>query len=110
MTAILDKDGGGLVPVGYRFALGRPTFTIPVADPVPDSAPLPFGLRFFVATGAAERMNPPAYRYDPVRQVAVTDDEAGIPLVNAMDVWVSTTTGGADGSGPNVEEHKQDAG
>lgn len=110
MTApALDRPArGGLAPVGYQFPLARPVFDVPSADDVPESAPEPFGMRFFRPTGDVQDMAPIPYRYSAELQVAVTDDGTKTPLITLPTAWDRTTTGSADGKGPNVEEFKMD--
>lgn len=109
MTApALDRPASGLAPVGYQFPLARPVFDLPPADDVPDSAPEPFGLRFFRPVNTVAEMAPVPYRYSSARQVAVTDDDTDTPLVTTIEAWDKTTSGSADGKGPNIEEWTMD--
>lgn len=93
------------MPVGYRFPLAQPVFDLPAAEDVPDSAPEPFGLRFFRPSGKVEDMCPIPYRYQPELQVAVTDDGTDTPLITLPDAAdKKTTTGTSDGHVPRGEE------
>lgn len=95
----------GLVPVGYRFPLARPVFDLPAADRVPESAPVPFGVRFFRPTGKVEDMCPVPYRYSAGLQVAVTDDGTDTPLITLPEAAdKKTTTGNQDGQVGRGEE------
>lgn len=95
----------GLIPVGYRFPLARPTFDLPPADDVPESTPEPFGLRFFRPTGRVDDMCPIPYRYDTALQVAVTNDGTNTPLITLPEgADKKTTTGTSDGSVGRGEE------
>lgn len=47
----------------------------------------------FTATCPVEATTPVSYRYDPLLQVAVTDDEADTPLVTTIEAWDKTSTG-----------------
>lgn len=111
MTALtLDKPGNGLAPVGYQFPLARSAFDLPSADDVPESAPEPFGMRFFRLTGLVADMASVPYRYSRALQVAVTDDGTGTPLVTTIEAWDHTTTGEQDGNKGPSEEWKMDYG
>ena len=96
--------GAALAPIGSQFALARP-----VLDPQPAeraAGPEPFGLRFFRPT---EKLGePPRFRYDHARQVAVTDDDAAVPLIDLDGAPEKTTTGTSDGKVPRGEEFRID--
>lgn len=97
------------VPVEWRFALARP-----VLDPPPtgdgetsDPASRPFGVRFFRPAGRAPAASPVPFRYCRQRQVAVAIG-TDMPLVDTVPAWERTTSGGADGKTPGVEEWHMD--
>ncbi|HSV64489.1 MAG TPA: putative ATP-grasp-modified RiPP [Mycobacteriales bacterium] len=99
-----------LVPAGSRFALGAPR-PAGVGGVVAASAPVgvrPFGLRLFRHACYLGDMGLPAYRYCPVRQVAVADDGSGEPLVRRLVGWDKTTTGSQDGEEAPQEEWTMD--
>lgn len=102
------NDSEALVPVGYRFPLARPVFDVPSADEVSGFSPQPYGLRFFRSVGSVSEMASVPYRYDPKSQVAVVDDGTGTSLIRVSSSWEKTTTGGADGAQPGVEEWTMD--
>jgi putative ATP-grasp target RiPP len=107
--ARLDRSArNGLAPIGSQFPLARPVFDLPSADDVPASAAEPFGMRFFRPVAPVQDMSPVPYRYNAVLQVAVTDDGTDTPLITLPIAWDRTTTGGADGNGPGVEEWTMD--
>ncbi|MGH3610508.1 MAG: hypothetical protein ACRDRD_20835 [Pseudonocardiaceae bacterium] len=109
LPAHLDRPTHtGLVPVGYRFPLARPVFDLPASEEVPDSAPQPFGMRFFRPAGEVHDMAPIPYRYSTALQVAVTDDDTDTPLITLPIAWERTTTGITDGKGPGIEEFTMD--
>lgn len=97
-----------LAPVGSQFPLARPVLDLPSAEHVPDSAPRPFGLRFFRPVGDLRDVAPVAYRYSPALQVAVTDDGTDTPLITLPIAWERTTTGITDGKRPGIEEFTMD--
>ncbi|MCP2167053.1 hypothetical protein [Goodfellowiella coeruleoviolacea] len=98
---------GELSSAEQRFPLPRPALTVPLATDASTEGIRPFGMRFFQPTGAAQAPELPAHRYSTTRQVSV-DSTTGEPMVRTLNAWDRTTTGGADGNGPNVEEHKMD--
>lgn len=101
---------GALAPVGMRFALATPRPAVPgaVSETAEGRAARPFGLRFFRPAGDLRNMELPAYRYCPVRQVAVTDDGIGEPLIRRLVSWDKTTTGETDSQGQPQEEWTMD--
>lgn len=100
--------GGGLVPVGYQFPLARPIFDLPSADDLADSAPAPYGIRFFRPAGDVQDMVPIPYRYNAELQVAVTDDGTDTPLIDLAERLEPTTTGTSDGRHPRGEDFRTD--
>lgn len=97
-----------LTPAGHRFALRRPTFDVPSSDPVPETAPEPFGVRFFEPAVAVDGLKPIPHRYSTELQVAVTDDGTDTPLVTTIESWDRTTTGQLDGNKQPQEEFTMD--
>ncbi len=69
--------GAALAPIGCQFALARPI------------------------------LDPPRFRYDHERQLAVTDDDAAVPLIMMPGAPEKTTTGTAD-KNPRGEEFRID--
>lgn len=99
----------GLVPAGYRFPLARPVFDLPHGEEeVSDSAPQPFGMRFFYPVGEVPDTVPVPYRYSPTLQLAVADDDTDTPLITLPVAWERTTSGITDGKGPGIEEFTMD--
>ncbi|MPZ67658.1 MAG: hypothetical protein GEU83_19920 [Pseudonocardiaceae bacterium] len=108
LTQLDGPARADLGPVGSQFPLARAVFNLPPADDVPDSAPRPFGLRFFRLVGDVRDCAPVAYRYSSALQVAVTDDGTDTPLITLPIAWERTTTGMTDGKGPGIEEFTMD--
>lgn len=100
MSLITDRS---LVPVSARFALSHPS--LPASEEAPSGAGTrPFALRFARMPGRAVNEALPPYRYCPVRQVMVTDDDAAEPVAD----WTPTTLATKDGHGNPQEDWKPD--
>lgn len=99
----------GWVPAGWRFALGRPVLDPSSAEDgdTPNPASQPFGVRFFRPAGPEPTAPPVPFRYCRQRQVAVAIG-TDMPLVDTVPSWERTTSGGADGKTPGVEEWHMD--
>lgn len=96
------RQGGDLVPVGYRFPLVR-SILEPPAESAAGSGPEPFGLRFFRPAVAEDAL--PSFRYSRELQVAMTADGA-TPLIASSSAPEKTTTG--NGGSPRGEEFRID--
>jgi hypothetical protein len=105
---ISESIGADLAPFGCQFALARPIFDLPPADPVDSSTQEPFGMRFFLHTEKVGEFIPPRFRYDDEHQLAVTDDESATPLITLPASPEKTTTGHSDGKNPRGEEFRID--
>ncbi|MGH3687482.1 MAG: type II toxin-antitoxin system VapB family antitoxin [Pseudonocardiaceae bacterium] len=96
------RDDRCLVPVSARFALSQ--IGIPASEEVPSGAGTrPFALRFVRTPNRAMNDPLPPYRYCPVRQVSVSDDDDDEPVE-----WQSTTVGSKDGKENPQEDWKPD--
>lgn len=100
--------GGGVANSRSALPCTRPIFEHPPAERAPDSAPRPFGLRFFRPAGSIPATAPVPYRYCPVLQIVVADDGADTPLIALPIAWERTTTVMTDGKSPGIEEFTMD--
>lgn len=96
------RDDRCLVPVSARFALSR--VGLPTSEEFPSGVGTrPFALRFVRTPNLAMNDPLPPYRYCPVRQVLVSDDDDDEPVV-----WDPTTIGSKDGKENPQEDWKPD--